>query len=457
LRLESLEIKGFGRSRDRTVVQFERGITAFRLEGGDEKATILDALRWLLEGEPEEPRQDSESTSSDGTIDRARVTHTEIIAFFDGVHPFKIGRSFGGSSKGIKYVINGIPFVTRGQQLLSLDRYWQPYCIVNQALIEDLAYRSGSHQLNDFVEDAIGLRPFRVALDVLYRRETMGEQVEDQLADLLAELEEYIESEGLGDVDRRRVSRATEIYLRFTDLMEETLHAAVERFRPTFEDTYSVLVPGGEAVLRWIPTYGEDLAIYVGRRGSKTLTNISAVRQSEQAVVFLRFVLALSASKDARISVLDEIDLLVDEANVDQLADGIKTLSAQSQFILLTRDRRLIGVADKAYAVAQDTNGHLALSTLTMSDKRSILPEVPPGEREQPTLPPALLTEDGLRVYPLKAISSVVDLSPERLLQLVRQQKIRAVKPGKDWFVSIDDVTAYLSSPRRKPGPRSTR
>jgi excisionase family DNA binding protein len=67
-------------------------------------------------------------------------------------------------------------------------------------------------------------------------------------------------------------------------------------------------------------------------------------------------------------------------------------------------------------------------------------------------LPDPLHRADGVRVYPLPAVANFVGLSPERLRQLVAEGRLAFVRPGKDIYVSVEDVQAYLATPRR-PGP----
>lgn len=75
-------------------------------------------------------------------------------------------------------------------------------------------------------------------------------------------------------------------------------------------------------------------------------------------------------------------------------------------------------------------------------------------ESEPKHLPEPLFTKDNLEVYPLTAVARHVDFSPERIHQLRRENTIRAVKPAKEWFISLEDVIKYQESPKKKPGPK---
>ncbi len=71
------------------------------------------------------------------------------------------------------------------------------------------------------------------------------------------------------------------------------------------------------------------------------------------------------------------------------------------------------------------------------------------GERRP--LPPALLTPNGIQVYPLQVVAERVSLSPKRIVRLAKAQKIIAVKPSTEWFVSLDDVLDWEGSSHRIP------
>lgn len=69
------------------------------------------------------------------------------------------------------------------------------------------------------------------------------------------------------------------------------------------------------------------------------------------------------------------------------------------------------------------------------------------------SFPPALFTEEGVRVYPVEAIARRVGLSRKRIFDLIRDGRVRGIKPATDWFVSIDDMEKYVSKPRRVGRP----
>jgi chromosome segregation protein len=55
--------------------------------------------------------------------------------------------------------------------------------------------------------------------------------------------------------------------------------------------------------------------------------------------------------------VLDEVDAPLDETNVGRLADMLKEMSAQTQFVMITHSKRTMTAADMIYGVTMQEPG----------------------------------------------------------------------------------------------------
>lgn len=98
----------------------------------------------------------------------------------------------------------------------------------------------------------------------------------------------------------------------------------------------------------------------------------------------------------------------------------------------------------------QDRSRQLYISTSTdlqSSENRA----------EEQKTPPSLRTKDGSIVSPIGVLAKNFDISVERITQLVKEQRIRAVKPRRDWFVNVDDVKNYVQAPQKVGRPRGKR
>ncbi|MFV1917587.1 MAG: hypothetical protein ACC618_03875 [Patescibacteria group bacterium] len=83
-----------------------------------------------------------------------------------------------------------------------------------------------------------------------------------------------------------------------------------------------------------------------------------------------------------------------------------------------------------------------------------------PKLEDQETLrsdhPSYVLIDRDFNVYwSVKDAANEVELSPGRIQDIVKEQRVVGVKPaGHDWFVSIDSLREYVDSGKVKPGPK---
>lgn len=139
-----------------------------------------------------------------------------------------------------------------------------------------------------------------------------------------------------------------------------------ERFRDTFaqvdtkfREVYGRLVEGGKAYLRL--TSEEDLAesgveIAVQLPG-KRLRSLQLLSGGEKALAALSFTFALFLIRPSPFCVLDEVDAPLDDANVGRFNQLIKEMSATTQIVLITHNKRTMEAASTLYGVTMQEPG----------------------------------------------------------------------------------------------------
>lgn len=90
------------------------------------------------------------------------------------------------------------------------------------------------------------------------------------------------------------------------------------------------------------------LIIRASPRG-KSLVNIDAMSGGEKALTALAFLFAIQKYKPAPFYVLDEIDATLDKENSRIVAEMIKSLSKENQFIVITHNDETIKYGDVVY------------------------------------------------------------------------------------------------------------
>jgi chromosome segregation protein len=200
--------------------------------------------------------------------------------------------------------------------------------------------------------------------------------------------------ERLGEVNLAAFEEYAEIHARYTDLEAQRadLEASVEairtaiaslnktcrqRFRDTFDlvnqhfqEMYPRLVGGGSG--RLALTDEEDLLeagveIYVQPPG-KRLQNLSLLSGGEKAMTAIALILSLFKVKPSPFCVLDEVDAPLDEANGSRFNEALKEMSAFSQFIVVTHNRKTMECAATLYGITMPDPGVSRLVSVRLGD-----------------------------------------------------------------------------------------
>ena len=196
--------------------------------------------------------------------------------------------------------------------------------------------------------------------------------------------------ENLGDVNLTAVEEYLEVQARHEELMaqRQDLEASVaeirgalarinrtcrDRFRTTFEEVnkhfnlvYERLTQGGKA--RLVLTDEEDLletgVDIVAQPPGKRLLNLSLLSGGERALVALAVVFALFQVRPSPFCILDEVDAPLDEGNGARFNDLLRDMVRQSQFIVITHNKKTIECADTLYGVTMQDAGVSKLVTV---------------------------------------------------------------------------------------------
>jgi len=199
-----------------------------------------------------------------------------------------------------------------------------------------------------------------------------------------AELEDVRKRiQALGEVNLGAIEEHEELSERFRFLSEQkqdldatltSLQEAIQRinrtsrkrFRETFEavskhfsENFPRLFRGGKASLSL--TESEDvleagieiMAMPPGKR----LQNVSLLSGGEKTLTAIALLIAIFQVKPSPFFLLDEVDAALDDANVGRFNEIVRELAADSQFVLITHNKRTIEVADVLYGVTMERKG----------------------------------------------------------------------------------------------------
>jgi chromosome segregation protein len=144
---------------------------------------------------------------------------------------------------------------------------------------------------------------------------------------------------------------------------------AQERFREAFEainrnfgEIFSRLFEGGGAELRLVEAAeGEDpldsgVELMAQPRG-KRLQSVTLLSGGEKALTGLALLFAIFYFRPSPFCVLDEVDAPLDDANIQRFLRVLRDLCSQTQFIVITHNRKTMEAADVLYGITMEEPG----------------------------------------------------------------------------------------------------
>ena len=95
----------------------------------------------------------------------------------------------------------------------------------------------------------------------------------------------------------------------------------------------------------------------VARPPGKQLQSISLLSGGEQTMTAVALLFSIYQVKPSPFCVLDELDAPLDESNINRFVRVLQRFLVHSQFIIITHNKRTIGMADVLYGVTMQEHG----------------------------------------------------------------------------------------------------
>jgi len=100
----------------------------------------------------------------------------------------------------------------------------------------------------------------------------------------------------------------------------------------------------------------------------KRIANLAMLSGGERSMTSVALLFALLSVNPAPVCVLDEVDAALDEANVGRFVETLRELTARSQFIVISHNRRTIEAADAIYGVSMGDDSVSRVLSLRLDD-----------------------------------------------------------------------------------------
>ena len=148
-----------------------------------------------------------------------------------------------------------------------------------------------------------------------------------------------------------------------TRTAQERFQEAFEEINRHFGEIFQRLFEGGRAELRMVPPEeGEDDPLELGvelmaQPRGKRLQAVTLMSGGERALTGLALLFAIFYYRPSPFCVLDEVDAPLDDANIHRFIRVLRELCSQTQFIVITHNRKTMEAADVLYGVTMQEPG----------------------------------------------------------------------------------------------------
>ena len=150
-----------------------------------------------------------------------------------------------------------------------------------------------------------------------------------------------------------------EVINRINTQTKEMFTTTFNQIRDNFRAMFTEVFGGGKADL--ILTDENDVLEsgidIVARPPGKQLQTISLLSGGEQTMTAVALLFSIYQVKPSPFCVLDELDAPLDESNINRFVRVLQRFLDNSQFIIITHNKRTIGMADVLYGVTMEEHG----------------------------------------------------------------------------------------------------
>ncbi|MBL8878158.1 MAG: chromosome segregation protein SMC [Phycisphaerales bacterium] len=135
--------------------------------------------------------------------------------------------------------------------------------------------------------------------------------------------------------------------------------SSFETIRGHFQELFRKLFGGGKAdIIMEQPENPLETGIeIIARPPGKEPQSISLLSGGEKTMTAIAMLLAVFRSKPSPFVVMDEVDAALDESNVGRFNSVLDEFLAQSQFIVITHNKRTMQSADVLYGITMEEPG----------------------------------------------------------------------------------------------------
>ncbi len=185
--------------------------------------------------------------------------------------------------------------------------------------------------------------------------------------DELEERHTFLETQNTDLTNSRR--ELLDVIARINQTTEKLFSETFAQVRINFREMFAELFGGGRADLALLDEAdaldsGIDI---VAKPPGKQLQSVSLLSGGEQTMTAVALLFSIYMVKPSPFCVLDEMDAPLDESNINRFIKMLDRFVEQSQFVIITHNKRTIAMADVLYGVTMEERGVSKLVGMRLS------------------------------------------------------------------------------------------
>ena len=172
--------------------------------------------------------------------------------------------------------------------------------------------------------------------------------------------------------DLSRAADATrEVIAELNRVIRERFGQAFARIAREFSECFSTLFNGGSAkLLLTEPDNPSESGIeIIARPPGKRAQSLALLSGGERALTAASLLFALLKVNPLPFCVLDEVDAMLDEANVHRFRAFLESLARHTQFVVITHNRSTVEAASTVYGISMAREGVSQVLSLRLPEK----------------------------------------------------------------------------------------
>lgn len=167
-----------------------------------------------------------------------------------------------------------------------------------------------------------------------------------------------------------------EAIARINKTTRELFSETFEKIRVNFQEMFTQLFGGGKANLLLMDESDplESGIEIIAQPPGKKLQSISLLSGGERTMTAVALLFAIYMVKPSPFCVLDEMDAPLDESNIGRFIKLLDRFIGQSQFMVITHNKRTMSRADTLYGVTMEERGISKLLSVKFTGRDEQLP-----------------------------------------------------------------------------------